>query len=61
MEGNRGSPGPGGALGDEIVAGEEELGDAEVAFLLEGGDGAGPSHPLHGALEGLVKLLGEHH
>lgn len=33
--GPQSSPGPGGALGDEVVAGEDELGDGEDALLDE--------------------------
>ena len=50
-------PRPSRALGDEVIAGGDELGDAENAFLLEGGDGARSGDLLHGAFEGLVKPL----
>lgn len=59
--GGRILPGPSGALGDEVVAGDDELGDAEDALLLEGGDGAVAGDPLHRALESLVELLREDH
>jgi len=51
------TPGPGGALGDEVVAGEDELGDGEDALLEERGDGARGRDPLHCALVELVDLL----
>lgn len=60
-EGEEGQPRPGGAFGNEVVAGEDELGDAEDALLLEGGDGAGPRDPLHRPLESLVQPLRQHH
>lgn len=54
-------PRPGGAFGDEIIAGENELVDAEDAFLFECGDGAGARHSLHSPLERLVNFLRKHH
>lgn len=50
-------PGPGGAFGDEVVAGEDELGDGEDALLEERRDGARARYPLHRALVELVDLL----
>lgn len=52
-----GIPGPGRALGDEVIAGGDELGDAENAFLFESGDGAGACDLLDRAFERLVKPL----
>lgn len=54
---NRDWPGPGGAFGDEIIAGDDEFGDAENAFFLQGRDGAGSCDSLYGAFEGFVKFL----
>lgn len=54
-------PRPGGAFGDEIIAGENELVDAENAFLFECGDSAGARHSLHSPLERLVNFLRKHH
>jgi hypothetical protein len=50
-------PGPGGALGDEVVAGEDELGDGEDALVEEGRHGARARDPLHRPLVELVHLL----
>jgi hypothetical protein len=50
-------PGPGGALGDEVVAGEDELGEGEDALLEERRHGARARDPLHRALVELVQLL----
>lgn len=54
-------PRPGRAFGDEIIAGENELVDAENAFLFECGDGAGARHSLHRPFERLVNFLRKHH
>ena len=40
-------PGPGRAFGDVVIAGDNELGDAENAFLFEGRDGARTCDSLH--------------
>lgn len=53
-------PWPGGAFGDKIVAGDDELRDAENALLLEGGDRARPCDPLDRAFEGSVELRQNH-
>jgi hypothetical protein len=54
-------PGPGGAFRDEVIAGDDELGDAENAFLFEGRDRTRPCDPLHRSFEGFVKLLRQNH
>ena len=40
-------PGQGRAFGDVVIAGDDELGDAENAFLFEGRDGARTCDSLH--------------
>ena len=40
-------PGLGRAFGDVVIAGNNELGDAENAFLFEGRDGARTCDSLH--------------
>jgi len=54
-------PGPGGAFGNEIIAGGNKLGDTENTLFFEGGNGSGASDPLNGAFESFVKLLRQNH
>lgn len=60
-EERNGVPGPGRAFGDEVIAGGDELGDAENAFLFESGDGARTCDSLHRSFERFVKLLRQNH
>lgn len=54
-------PRPGRALGDEVIPGDNELADAENAFLFESGDCSRACDSLHGSLEGFVELLRKNH
>ena len=53
--------GPGSAFGDEVIADNDELIDAENAFLFEGGDGARTCDSLHRSFKHLIKLMHQNH
>ena len=56
-----GALGPGRTFGDEVIAGDDELIDAEDAFLFEGGDSSRTCDSLHCSFERFMKLLHQNH
>ena len=56
-----GVPGPSRAFGDEVITGDDELVDAENAFIFEGGDNTRTCDSLHRSFERFVKLLRQNH